>query len=75
MVTAGVGACNHVLHCRYARFIYSCIVDVQHTSWLMSSLGRGYVREGDKDRDNEEPVDTQGQGDGKREGIKVTGRG
>ena len=37
LVTAGVGACNHIVHCRYARFMCSCIVDEQHTSWLKSS--------------------------------------
>ena len=36
LVTAGVGACNHIVHCRYARFMCSCIVD-EHTSWLKSS--------------------------------------
>ena len=37
VVTAGVGACNHILHCRYARFMCSPSVDEQHTSWLKSS--------------------------------------
>ncbi|KAG1651586.1 GTP-binding protein yptV2 [Nymphon striatum] len=37
LVTAGVGACNHILHCRYARFMCSRSVDEQHTSWLKSS--------------------------------------
>ena len=37
LVTAGVGACYHIVHCRYARFMCSCIVDEQHTSWLKSS--------------------------------------
>ncbi|KAG1701378.1 hypothetical protein GQR58_004754 [Nymphon striatum] len=37
LVTAGVGACNHILHCRYARFMCSRSVDEQHTSWLKFS--------------------------------------
>jgi len=37
LVTAGFGACNHILHCRYARFICSCSVEEQHPSWLKSS--------------------------------------
>lgn len=37
LMTAGVEACNHILHCRYVCFMCSCIVVGHYTSWAKSS--------------------------------------